>query len=264
MTRDASAFRAASLSSKHITIKAEMADKNATGTQKPSKGASSKKGKKRIAVLHDNPPLPGKKFFLASWISPESRQKHEVYAYKIHDMCEELDTAKQLCRYYQSLDPDFNVAIGTVGKWSPWVFDENEIPAEYADQRLTDLVRSHREKNKIDDDRWKQNVDKHIGEIQHATTKEGQEELANRKEPAISMRFKMKQLELTIKRRKEELASMEEVYHTTYSKQERADAKRAELPLSEPAPMQYALLSSAREANEGVGDTEEIPLALLQ
>ncbi|KAJ3170018.1 hypothetical protein HDU87_000484 [Geranomyces variabilis] len=226
------------------------------------------KGKKRIAVLHDNPPLPGKKFFLASWISPASRQPHDVYAYKIHDMCEELEEARDLCRYYQGLDKDFDVAIGSVGKWSPWVFDMTAIEsAEYADERLTDLVRSHREGNKSDDKRWKENVDKHINEIQHATTREGQEELASRKEPAVSMLFKMKQLELTIKRRREELVAMEEVYHNTYSKEERAKAKKASLPLSEPVPMQYALLSSATEPAAGdekskKGETElSIPLS---
>jgi hypothetical protein len=224
------------------------------------------KGKKRIAVLHDNPPLPGKKFYLASWISPASRQPHDVYAYKIHDMCEDEDEARDLCRYYQSLDPDFDVAVGTVGKWSPWVFDMTAIEsAEYADERLTNLVRSHRETNKTEDVRWKENVDKHISEIQHATTKEGQEELANRKEPAVSMRFKMKQLELTIKRRKEELVAMEEVYHTTYTKAERAEAKKAELPLSEPLPMQYALLSSHKAAVQDDADPEvELPVNITK
>ncbi len=217
--------------------------------------ALSRKGK-RIAVLHNNPPLPGKQFFLASWISPVSRQPHDVYAYKIHDMCDDEDEARDLCRYYQSLDPDFDVAIGSVGKWSPWVFDMADIhTAEYADERLTSLVASHRETNKTEDRQFKADVDKHVSEIKHATTKEGQQELADRKEPAIAVRFKLKQLELTIKRRRDELVALEELYHTNYTKDERAEAKRAQLPLSEPLPMQYALLNSAQSGENPAPST---------
>ena len=239
----------------------DKSEKTSTGSKVvKSKGKGGKEtGGRKIAVLHDNPPLPGKKFYLASWISPESRQKHDVYAFKIHDMCEELDEAKDLCRYYKSLDPDFDVSVGTVGKWAPWVFDMNEIEAEYADERLTSLVKSHRENNKQANKHWKEQVGKHVEEIRHATTKEGQEALANRKEPAVSVLFKMKQLELTIKRRKAELEAMEEVYYTTYSSAERKEAKKLPLPESEPSQMQYTLLSS-RDTTESE-TAAEIPLS---
>lgn len=206
----------------------------------------TKSGKKRMTVLHDNPPLPGKKFFLVSMISPESPQKHDVHGFKIHDMCETEEEAKELGSYYRNLDPDFDVSVGVVGKWLPWLFDVMAVQnIEYANDQLTNLVKSHRTSKRSGDTTWREDVDKHIEEIQKAGTKEGQEALAAQKEPAVSLLFKIKQLELTIKRRRNELENLQEVFHTQYNKEDRAAAKKVELPLSEPQPMQYTMLSSA-------------------
>jgi hypothetical protein len=209
----------------------------------------SAKGRK-ITVLHDNPPLPGKKFYVVSMISPESPQKHDTYAFKIHDMCETLEEGRDLCRYYHNLDPDFDVFVGTVGKWSPWIWDPLEVQdAEYADQQLTELVRAHREQQKTSSTLWHNKVEEHLEQIRHAGTKEGQEELAKAKEPALSILFKIKQLELTEKRRREEREALETLLHENYSKEERqaAKAKESLFPLTEPGPMQYTLLSSSPE-----------------
>lgn len=209
--------------------------------------SSSKKGKKPITVLHDNPPLPGKKYFLVSMISPDSNQKHKVHGFKIHDVCETEEEGRELGIYYRDLDPDFDVALGVVGKWIPWLWDPFEVPnIEYANKQLTDLIGAHRMKKNNDDKQWKNEVDKHLKDIEYAVSKEGQEELLNKSnEPAISVLFKLRQLELTIERRKEEYENLRELYLSRYSDSERNLAEKSNLPLSEPLPMQYTLLSSA-------------------
>ena len=110
--------------------------------------------KSTITVLHDNPLLTGKKFYLVSLISPDSRQKNSVYAFKIHDMCEEYEEAQSLAAYYNSLDPVFDVLIGTVGKWSPWVFNFDDVTPKYADERLDNLVKAHRTQARNQDRDW--------------------------------------------------------------------------------------------------------------
>ena len=194
----------------------------------------------QVAVLHDNPPIAGKKFFLASMISPESRNKHDVYAFKFHDVCETEEEGKKLCQYYHKLDPDFDVFLGTIGKWSPWVFDPLAIQdIQYANTQLTELVGAHRAHAKSSDSEWREDVDKHIKDIQRAATKEGQLELASKPESPESMYNKIQQLQLVIKRRKEELEAIEDIFHTNYTKEERKRAKQVSLPLTEPAPMKY-------------------------
>lgn len=193
-----------------------------------------------VAVLHDNPPLSGKKFFLASMISPESRNKHDVYAFKFHDVCETEDEGKRLCQYYHKMDPDFDVFLGTIGKWSPWVFDPLSITdVEYANSQLTELVGAHRANATSSDSKWHEDVNNHIKDIQRGATREGQLELANRRESPESVYHKIQQLNLVIKRRKDELEAIEDIFHTNYTKEERKHAKNVSLALTEPTPMKY-------------------------
>lgn len=218
---------------------------------------SEDKGKKKVTVLHDNPPLPGKKYALISMISPESRQSHQVHGFKIHDMCETEEEARMLAKYYHDLDKDFDVYVCQGGKWCPWVWDPLAVTdVEYANKELTDLIKSHRMHTKEMDQHWKKEHEKNLEEIRKGATKEGQLEMANRKEPAVSLWFKIKQIEQVIKRRKDELDNLQEVFHTQYKKDERNEAKKAKLPLSEPPPMQYTLLGSA-PTDEDVPEEEE-------
>jgi len=225
------------------------------------------KGKKKITVLKDNPPLSGKKFFLMSVISPESRQQHTVHGLKLHDMCETEEEGRELAKYYHELDPDFDVLLGVVGKWCPFLFDTMDVPdVEYANKELTNLIKSHRMHRNSMDKHWKSEHEKNVEEIRKGNTREGQMELANKKEPAVSVWFKIKQIEQVIKARKDELDAMQELFHTKYPKSERLEAKKAQLPLSEPSPMQYTLLGSdvneheqqqhEQQENEHVADEE--------
>lgn len=216
---------------------------------------------KKVTVLRDNPPLPGKKFALISMISPESRQPHQVHGFKIHDMCETEEEGRMLAKYYYGLDPDFDVYVCQAGKWCPWVWNPLEVAdVEYANQELTNLIRSHRMHRKDMDLHWKQEHEKNLQEIRKGATKEGQLEMANRKEPAVSMWFKIKQIERVIKRRKEELDNLQEIFHTQYRLDERKEARKAELPLSEPPPMQYTLLGSA-PTDEDIHEKERLQIA---
>lgn len=207
--------------------------------------------KQTITVLHDNPPLTGKKHFLVSMISPESRQKHQVHALKIHDMCEDYEEAEQLATYYNSLDPVFDVLIGTVGKWSPWVFNFDDITPKYADDQLNTLVKSHRTKAKAQDQEWINHVNKHRQDVSDMTSKEFQKARAEtKKETAVQMLFRIRQIELTIKRRQDELTSLNELYQELYDDSERTHASSLEndFPLAEPAIMDYRRLPSENDS----------------
>ncbi|KAJ3015366.1 UNVERIFIED_CONTAM: hypothetical protein HDU68_012762 [Siphonaria sp. JEL0065] len=75
------------------------------------------RGNARLLRARNNDDNPsGKKFFLVSLASPESKQKNAVHRFKLHDMCETEDEGRLLCRYYHDLDPDFDVLLGIAGK----------------------------------------------------------------------------------------------------------------------------------------------------
>ena len=201
----------------------------------------------KIAVLHDNPPLSGKKFFLISMISPESRQKHSVHGFKLHDMCESEEEGKKLCEYYHKLDPDFDVLLGVTGKWCPWVFDSLEVTdVEYANTELTTLIKSHREKKSSDSELWEADVNERKYQIKENGTKEGQELAMSQKEPAVSIYFKVLQLQKLIEKRQQELVALTEYFETNYSAQEQQQAidNSHNFPDTQPIDMHYTLLNA--------------------
>ena len=71
---------------------------------------------RKKTALKDNPPLHEKQYFLISKVSPESRQHHDVYGIKLHDMCGSENEARDLASYYHKLDPDFDVLVGVTGR----------------------------------------------------------------------------------------------------------------------------------------------------
>lgn len=204
----------------------------------------------KITVLHDNPPLTGKKHFLVSMISPESRQKHQVYGMKIHDVCEDYSEAEQLAQYYNSMDPVFDVLIGTVGKWSPWVFNFDDVTPKYADEQLNNLVTAHRGQANIQDRQFIDHVNRHKTEVAQVSSKEFQEaKMIEKKETAVQLLFKIKQLELIISRRNEELSSLQCIYSENYTDEEREHASTLEgnFPLTEPSITQYKEIIEVQE-----------------
>ncbi|RKO94293.1 hypothetical protein BDK51DRAFT_42111 [Blyttiomyces helicus] len=211
----------------------------------------------KVAILHDNPPLPGKKYFLASMISPESRQKHDTYGFKIHDVCETEEEGRKLSMAYQALDPDFDIFVGTVGKWSPWVFNPFEVSnVEYANSQLTGLIQSHRNKQAEMDKNWDKEFreikEKHAKDLEYAKTQEGKAALAsaseNKRQHAAAVWFKIQQLEALIKKRTEELRQERDTFLSDlYTDLERDEAQKITLPLTEPIDMQYQLMSNLSE-----------------
>ena len=211
----------------------------------------------KINPLKDNPPLDNKKFFLASMVSPEGRNKHDVYGFKFHDVAPTYKDAKNLVKRYHGMDPDFDVFIGTIGKWCPWVFNPDEIAdQEYADSKLNELISEHRKHVASSNDQYHRDVQDHVQKIKQNSTKEGQENAMKEKEHVVAVMFKIKQLKLHLKRRQEELQALEDIFHTKYTKEERNLAKKAKMPLVEPSPMQYSMMSPQQDENEGQEVTE--------
>jgi hypothetical protein len=200
--------------------------------------------KKKISILHDNPEIAGRKYFLISMISPVSRQKHSVYALKLHDVCGTQEEADMLKEYYHALDPDFDIYVSSGwGKWFPLIFDEDTsgITSEYADSALTELVRSKRQEvAKNNHDFEKRRIDAHIKKSEERVTIEEQEKVTQ-DECAVSMLCRIKQLELLITRRNQELDSLHSIYQERYTDEEKAHASSLEheFPLSEPSQVRY-------------------------
>lgn len=218
----------------------------------------------------DNPPLPGKKYFIASLVSPDNeRQKCSVHSFKLHDMCgdgvdEEADRKliEKLCERYRNMDPDFDVFVGTTGKWMAWVTDPLKAEdVQYVEQQQTELMRQKRKENeKVDKGFGKEVKDAMEGNMEDVQNKR---RLAGKSEPAVVVWYKMRQIEEVIKARRNELADLQDIFYKRYTKEERKEAQKADLPLSKPAPMHFNSMagvdddSSSSDDEEGDGSDDE-------
>ena len=197
----------------------------------------------------DNPTIPGKKYFLASLISPDTkRQKGDVHAFKIHDMCDEEDIPR-LSKKYRDMDPDFDVFCNPVGIWMPWVTDPlHAKDVEYIDKQVTELLREKRNENEQVNTGFGKKVKDIMEEnIQDSTD---QKRLVSKSEPAVSVWYKMRQLEEVIKQRRNEMEALQEIFHNRYTKEERKEAKKADLPISKPAPMHFSTMAGLEDDSE--------------
>lgn len=204
----------------------------------------SSEGRTILQMVPD-PPIEGKKFAVISVVGPGNRrQPFPTFAYKIRDVCATKEEAERRCEELSNYDR-FDTYALDVGQWVPMVDDPTLIPdAKYANTELNELISSYRQ-NKLDGDvRWQEEVDRNLEQIRRAGTKEGQAELAKQKEHVASVLFKIRQLERTIKYRKDELEKLQDIYHQQYNKDERRAAEKMDMPLSEPVPMQYSLWNS--------------------
>lgn len=196
----------------------------------------------------DNPPLPGKIWFLVSLVSRHTtRQRGDVDGFKVHDVCDTLEEAEVLAQKYRRIDPDFDVFVQAVGKWIPWVSDPLKAKdVQYCKDQLSELLSEKRQQHQI----ATKGFGKKVKDIMEDNANGIQRKRKTKVEPAVAVWFKIRQLEEYIKARKNELEPLLELFHTRYSKEERKEAKLVDLPLSKPAPMHFNAMSGMEDEDE--------------
>ncbi len=214
-------------------------------------GGSSRSGFREVKY-EDNPPIPGKEWVLMTIVGPKCPQKSERYTFKVHDVCS-AEQVKELGEHYRQLN-DTDVFQIPLGAWK--LFDDdvnNAKDINYIDNTIGEMLNDkRREHAKADRGFGKKVKDAMDGSLKGATS---EERLVNKKEPAVVVRFKKEQLREHIRFRQNELDAVADIYYRNYSKAERKEAEKAELPLSKPAPFQFNQMSGLQE--EDSSDEEE-------
>lgn len=184
----------------------------------------------RIEMDHSS--LPDQpEHFLVSMVSPVSPQKNSVYGFKIHGVCKTEEEGRKLIAQIHDSDPDFDVLLGDVGKWVPWVFDPTAVKDQvFADERLTDLLKAHREEEARKNSAWEKQLDEKKKQMEILKSKEYQEGKANEKEEVVSVINKIRQLENFVSARQSELDKFRALLEDNYSEEEREAARAIEMP----------------------------------
>ena len=106
----------------------------------------------KVDYLTEDSIIPdGQKFLCISFLSdpnPESLKKSTLSGIKVRGCFETYDKACEHAKKLQSVDPNFNVFVGEVGKWL--AFDPNPDSeyvkdSEYANEELNNMMKSYLE-----------------------------------------------------------------------------------------------------------------------
>ena len=96
-----------------------------------------------------------------SFLSPEGIRNCKVRGLKIRGVYATREEADERAKKLQTVDPDFHVFVGDIGKWLPWDPDPNSISDQvYKEDELNKLMKNYkdnREKAKTMEEQRKKN-----------------------------------------------------------------------------------------------------------
>lgn len=220
----------------------------------------------RIDVMRDDPPLSGQKWFCVSMVSPENpRQKAKVHAFKLRYVCEYEEEAHKMAEYLRNHDPTFDVYVGPVGKWLPWVEDPTLMNnMNFTDSHLTELIKSQAEQRAKADLAFDDRVQKELEAIKYENTPEGlaQKIKDRERESSRSLYYKMLQLRKVIEERQTELDRFTELFESElYTDKEREEALNHPYPEFQVAKSAFTHIQDDAEQTDGPPPQTDAPIA---
>lgn len=101
---------------------------------------------KGIDYLKEDDVIPNQSYVCLSFLSPEGIKNCTLRGLKVRGVYSTYDEAKARAADLQSLDPDFDVFVGEIGKWLPWDPDPNSVKdQEYQEEKLNEIMKAHKD-----------------------------------------------------------------------------------------------------------------------
>jgi hypothetical protein len=101
---------------------------------------------KGVDYLSEDKPIPGQKYCLTSFVSPNGNQKSNILGFKNRGNFDTLAEAQLRAKEIRISDPDFDIFVAQVGLWLPWHPDPADLgDIQHDDERLNDIVKGHKE-----------------------------------------------------------------------------------------------------------------------
>ncbi|NCA21838.1 MAG: hypothetical protein EBS86_11970, partial [Crocinitomicaceae bacterium] len=101
-----------------------------------------------IDHLDEDPPIPGQRFVLISFVSPEGVMNCNIRGVKVRGVYETEVEARRAADKLRKKDKFFDVFVGEIGKWLPWDPDPMKIKeAKYGNKKLDRMMKKVHEQN---------------------------------------------------------------------------------------------------------------------
>lgn len=99
-------------------------------------------------LLQEDPAIKNQKYVLLSFLSPEKIKDNtqKIRGLKVRGVYATREEAEAQCKHIrESIDHQFDIYVGEVGKWLPWDDSEKTDDEDYAEKELNELMRSYRQ-----------------------------------------------------------------------------------------------------------------------
>jgi len=98
--------------------------------------------------LTEDPVIPGQLWCCISCLSPETVKNCNYRGIKVRGVYATYEEAKNRAEYLQSIDPNFNIFVGEVGKWLGWDPDPNTVEDQvFREKQLQEIMENYNKNN---------------------------------------------------------------------------------------------------------------------
>ena len=171
---------------------------------------------KHVDYLSEDPAIAGQKWCLLSFVSPTGRQKCDIIGLKVRGVYGTREEADQRAKHLQKIDSDFDVFVAQVGLWLPFNPNPDSIEnEEYTEDRLNSLVKEYKQNKVQADEHFAERKRRLMEQALKDGSKEGQEELADRREHPVAVKKRIEDTENDIKMLQERLETANKALEAT-------------------------------------------------
>jgi len=104
------------------------------------------KNTKYIDYLAEDKPIPGQLWMCISFLSPEGIKNCSIRGLKVRGIYGTRQEADTRAAELHTIDPDFHVFVGEMGKWLAWDPDPNSVEDQiYKEKELNELMKGYKE-----------------------------------------------------------------------------------------------------------------------
>lgn len=193
---------------------------------------------KYVDYLDEDPPVPGQKFVILSFVGPQRNQKCDVLGLKVRGVYDTIEETRERAKAIRDHDGNFDIAIGQVGYWLPFNPDSSKVmDEEYQENALNELVKGYRKNKQLAKQHFEERKRELMEEAIKEGSKEGQDMLANKEEHPLSVKNRintltemLKEFDEKIEEAKNDLEESKKLWETFTPEQiEQAEKEMEEL-----------------------------------
>lgn len=194
-----------------------------------------KEGKIYIDHLEEDKPIAGQRFFMASFVSPDGKQKSDIVGFKVKAVTDTYEEAQKRVEILKMVDDNFDIFIGPVGKWCPFNPNPDKIMDEkHQLDQLNELVGGQKQQQIKSTEYFNQRKQDAVKKAMEENMSKREGTYIQPKEPLVGLRQRIENLKLDVEDKRAQIEELEEKIKSDtakleeYTEEEIAEADRVE------------------------------------